>query len=176
MRRRAQFSIRTELTRLSVCVRFRCACACASDVRARASDVCAENFSQSVWLFRQQSRACLRAVLISSPDMWDWKRMHALVVMHRRTLYENVDSAKIKVPFYTTDIDILSVASMHRIVIHWIDISTHIDELLHPYYPSIHPSIHLLASVYLATSDNSTIYVMKWSIILIPVQKKKTLL
>ncbi len=27
--------------------------------------------------------------------------------MHRRTLYENVDSAKIKVTFYTTDIDIL---------------------------------------------------------------------
>ncbi len=26
--------------------------------------------------------------------------MHALVVMHRRTLCENVDSAKIKVPFY----------------------------------------------------------------------------
>ncbi len=41
--------------------------------------------------------------------------MHALVVMHRWTLYENVDSAKIKVPFYTTDIDILCVASMHRI-------------------------------------------------------------
>ncbi len=49
--------------------------------------------------------------------------MHALVVMHRRTLFENVDSAKIKVCFYTTDIDILSVALMHRIVIHCIDIS-----------------------------------------------------
>ncbi len=33
-----------------------------------------------------------------------------------RTLYENVDSVKIKVRFYTTDIDILRVASMHRIV------------------------------------------------------------
>ncbi len=52
--------------------------------------------------------------------------------MHRRTLYENVDSAKIKVPFYTTDIVILRVASMHRIVIHCIDISIHIDESLHP--------------------------------------------
>ncbi len=50
-------------------------------------------------------------------------RMHVLAVMHRRTLYENVDSAKIKVPFYTTDIDILRVTSMHRIVIHCIDIS-----------------------------------------------------
>ncbi len=79
-RRRAQFSIRAELTRLCVCMRFRCA-------------------------FRQKSRAfymlasCLRAVLISSPDTWDWTRMHALVVIHRRTLCENVDSAKIKVPF-----------------------------------------------------------------------------
>ncbi len=59
--------------------------------------------------------------------------MHALVVMHRRTLCENVDSAKIKVPFYATDIDILCMASMHRIVIHRIDISIHIDESLHPY-------------------------------------------
>ncbi len=59
---------------------------------------------------------CLRAVLISGPGMWDLTRMHALAVMHRRTLYENVDSAKIKVLFYTTDIDILRVASMHRIV------------------------------------------------------------
>ncbi len=58
--------------------------------------------------------------------------MHALAVMHRWTLCENVDSAKIKVPFYTTDIDILRVASMHRIVIHCIDISIHNDELLHP--------------------------------------------
>ncbi len=52
-------------------------------------------------------------------------RMQELVVMHRRTLNENVDSAKINVPFYTTDIDILHVASMHRIVIN-------IDESLHP--------------------------------------------
>ncbi len=49
--------------------------------------------------------------------------MHALAVMHRRTLYENVDSAKIKVPFYTTDINILRVVPMPRIAIHCIDIS-----------------------------------------------------
>ncbi len=49
-----------------------------------------------------------------------------------QSVYENVDSAKIKVPFYTPDIDILRVASMHRIVIHCIDISIHIDESLHP--------------------------------------------
>ncbi len=58
--------------------------------------------------------------------------MRALTVMHRRTSCENVDSAKIKVPFYTTDIDILRMASMHRIVIHRIDTLIHIYELLHP--------------------------------------------
>ncbi len=42
---------------------------------------------------------CLRAVFISSPDTWDWTGMHALVVMHKRTLCENVDSAKILI-FY----------------------------------------------------------------------------
>ncbi len=104
-----------------VCVCFRCVCACVLQ--------CAENFSHSARLLLQQSWAfytlalCLRAVLISSPDTWDWRRMHVLKVMHRRTLHENVDSAKIKVPFYTSDIDILRVASMHRIVIHCIDIS-----------------------------------------------------
>ncbi len=41
-----------------------------------------------------------------------------VAVMHRRTLCENVDSAKIKVTFYTINIDILHVASMHRIIIH----------------------------------------------------------
>ncbi len=63
--------------------------------------------------------------------------MHALVVMHRRTLYENVDSAKIKVPFYTTDIDILRVASMHRIVLHCIDIS------INRYTPSVYIYIYI---------------------------------
>ncbi len=96
-----------------LCVRFRC--------------VCGKLLTQRLLL--QQSRAfymltlCLRAVLISSPDTRVWTRMHGLAVMHRRTLYENVDSAKIKVPFYTTDIDILRVASMHHIPIHCIDIS-----------------------------------------------------
>ncbi len=105
-----------ELTWLSVCVRFRCVC-----VRFRCACACFR-------FPRTQSRAsymlalCLRAVLISSPDTWDWTRMHALVVIHRRTLYENVDSAKIKVSFYITDIVNLRVASMHRIVIHCIDI------------------------------------------------------
>ncbi len=74
-----------------------------------------------------------RLVPSGSPYTWDWTRMHALAVMHRRTLCENVDSAKIKVPFYTTDIYILHVISMHRIGIHRIDISIHIDESLHPY-------------------------------------------
>ncbi len=71
---------------------------------------------------------CVRARALQmcawkTSHMWDWTRMHALVVMHRQTLCKNVDSAKIKVPFYTTNINILRVASIHRIVIHRIDIS-----------------------------------------------------
>ncbi len=58
--------------------------------------------------------------------------VYSHAVIHRPTLCENVDSAKIKVTFYTTDIDILRVTSMHRIVIHCIDISIHFDESLHP--------------------------------------------
>ncbi len=38
--------------------------------------------------------------------------MHVLAVRHRWTLYENVDSAKIKVPFYTTDIE------YNKIIVH----------------------------------------------------------
>ncbi len=106
-----------------------CLCACASDVCVCVClcvSVCVcfrcvrENFLHSARLLLQQSWASfvlalyLWAVLISSPDTWDWTRMHVLVVMHRRTLYENVDRAKIKVHFYTTDIDILHVASMNR--------------------------------------------------------------
>ncbi len=110
-----------------VCVHFRCVCARFRCVCVRASDVCVGIFSHSALLLLKQSRVsymlalCLRAVLILSPDTLDWTRIHTSAVMHRRTLYENVDSAKIKVPFYTTDTDILRVASMHRIVIHCID-------------------------------------------------------
>ncbi len=39
-----------------------------------------------------------------------------------------MDSGKIKMPFYTTDIDILRMALMHRIII-----NRYIDESLHPY-------------------------------------------
>ncbi len=46
-----------------------------------------------------------------------------LVVMHRRTLYENVDSAEIKVPFYGYRYLQVCVASMHRIIIHCIRLS-----------------------------------------------------
>ncbi len=119
---------------MCACVCFRCVCASDVCVRVLQMCACAENFSHSARLLLQQSRAsfmlasCLWAVLISSPDSWDWTRMHSLVVMHRRTLYENVESAKIKVPFYTTDIDILCMASPSM---HHIDISIHIDEPLH---------------------------------------------
>ncbi len=109
---------------LCVCVRANqmCGCACASDVCvcACASDacVCVRVIQMCVCVralqmcVRETShtacncsannpkhRLCSPPVLISSPDTWDWKRMHALVVMHRRTLCKNVDRAKIKVPF-----------------------------------------------------------------------------
>ncbi len=54
-----------------------------------------------------------------------------------------MDNAKIKVPFYTTDIDILHVASMHHIVIHHIDISIYIDESLHLYGSLSEASQHM---------------------------------
>ncbi len=60
---------------------------------------------------------CLRGVLIREFE----RKRTLLAVMHRRTLCENVDSAKINVPFYTTDIDILRMALMHHIVRHRID-------------------------------------------------------
>ncbi len=126
-RRGAQFSIRAELSLRG--------CLC-----AHASDVCAENFSHSARLLLQQSRASFmlalffRAVLISSPDTWVWTRTHVLAEMHRRTLCEIVDCAKIKEPFYTKDIDILRVASMHRIIIHCIDIYRSI--LMNRYTPT----------------------------------------
>ncbi len=120
---------------MCVCARASdvCVCVCASDVCARVSDVCAGIVSHSARLLLQQSRASytlasfLRAVLISSPDAWDWTRINALVVMHRRTLHENVDSAKIKVPFYkyrylTRGIDASYRHTLYR----------YIDESLHP--------------------------------------------
>ncbi len=127
-RRRAQFSIRAELTRLSECTRFRCACVHALQTCVRKSyhtaRECATNNPECLKCSPCAFGQCLYRV----PDTWDWTRMHALAVMHRRILCENVDSVKIKVPFYTTDIDMLRVTSMHRIAIHCIDI----DELLHP--------------------------------------------
>ncbi len=119
---------------MCVCARFRCVCVC-------ASDVCAENFSHSARLLLQQSRAsfmltsCLRAVLISSPDTWDWMIMHVLKVMHRRTLYENVDSAKIKVIFI---LQISIFYAWHRCIMSSYIVSIHIDESLHPYSQPVH--------------------------------------
>ncbi len=49
------------------------------------------------------------------PDTWDWTRMHALAVMHRRKLCENVDSAKIKLPFFILQISIFY--AWHRCII-----------------------------------------------------------
>ncbi len=53
--------------------------------------------------------------------------------MHKPAICENVDSGKTKAPIFTTDINILCMVSMHRIVKHHIDASIHFDELLHPY-------------------------------------------
>ncbi len=50
-------------------------------------------------------------------------RMHTLAVMHR--------SAKIKMPIYTTDNNILGMASIHCIIRHLNDVQIHIDGSLH---------------------------------------------
>ncbi len=110
-RRRAQYSRRVDA---AVCVRALQMCACASDVSVCTRFRCASarfRFVRGKLLTSLDSYSnnpegliywpcAFGAVLISSPDTWDWTRMHALVVMHRRTLCENVDSVKIKVPFY----------------------------------------------------------------------------
>ncbi len=57
---------------------------------------------------------------VSSPDTWDWTRTACIAVMHRWTC-GNSDKCQNKVPSYASDIDILHVASMHRIVRHRID-------------------------------------------------------
>ncbi len=58
--------------------------------------------------------------------------MHKLAVMHRRTLCENVDSAKIKVPFFILQISIFY--AWHRCIVWSYIVSIHIDESLHPYF------------------------------------------
>ncbi len=110
-------------------------------VCVRALQMCARETSHSARLLLQQSRAsfmlalCLRAVLILSSDTWDWTRMHALAVMHRWTLCENVDRAKIKGAFlyyryryFTGGID-----ASYRHAAFQYTVSIHIDESLHPY-------------------------------------------
>ncbi len=123
--------------RLSVCVRFSCV-----HRKLHIAVDCSANNPERF----SCSTVCLRAVLISSPDTWDGMRMQwecillnedamrMFAVMHRQTLCANVDSAKIKMPIYTTDIDIMRVSSMHRTVRHRIDVLIHINELLHPYW------------------------------------------
>ncbi len=132
-RRRDQYSRRVDggvcVCALQMCV---CVCVCTSDVCvcvcvcalqmcvcARSSYVCAR-LRGNLLTQRTTVTPTIPSVL-SSPGTWDWTRMHALAVMHRRTLYENVKCVKIKVRFYTTDIDILRVASMNRFIIHCID-------------------------------------------------------
>ncbi len=129
-----------------VCVRFRCVCVCVSFrcvcVRVCELQMCVCACVSGVCVCASDCFANNPERFICSPvpsgssyiESWYVRlmRMHSLAVMHRQTLYENVDSDKIKVPFYMTDIDMLRVASMHRIVTHFIDILIHIDESLHP--------------------------------------------
>ncbi len=80
-----------------------------------------------------------RLVPSGSPYIESWyvrlMRLHVLVVMHRRTLCENVDSAKIKVPFYTTDIDILH---WHRCIVSSYIASIYRSISMNRYTPNIY--------------------------------------
>ncbi len=149
-----------------VCTSDVCVCARASDVCVRALQMCvcalqmcARKTSHTARLLLQQSRAsytlasCLRAVLISSPDTWDWTRMHALAVMHR--LCEDVDSAKIKVPsykyrYFTRGIDASYRHKLYR----------YIDESLHPYYLHTLPSLGSLSEIHYYESSDP--YYKRW--------------
>ncbi len=95
--------------RLSVCACFRC---------VRASDVCAWNFPSIFYA---------RLVHSGSPYIESWYvrlNENSRVGGNAQTdIMWKCGRCQNKVPFYTTDIDILRVASMHRIVIHCIDIS-----------------------------------------------------
>ncbi len=84
--------------------------------------------------------------------------MHALVVMHRRTLYENVDSAKIKVPFI---LQISIFYAWHRIIIHCIDID--------PYRLIVTPLIYIL---YYTILNYTILYTILYSILLYPIFHK----
>ncbi len=133
-----------------VCVRASdvCVCARASDVCVyeRFKCVCVRALQMCVWETSHTARDCSAnnperllcsprafGLLISSLDTWDWTRMHVLAVMHRRTLCENVDRAKIKVPFLYYRYRYFT----HGIVSSYI-VSIHIDESLHPYSPHHH--------------------------------------
>ncbi len=73
---------------LCVCVRFRCVRGKLLTQRSTVTPTIPSIFYA-------------RLVRSGSPYIESWYvRLNKLVVMHRRTLCENVDSAKIKVPFY----------------------------------------------------------------------------
>ncbi len=115
MRRRAQFNIRAEFTRLSVCVRFRC-------VRGKL-------LTQSTTVPPTiPSVLYARLVPSGSPYIESWYvrlNENARIGGNAKTdiIWKCGQCQKIKLPFYMTDIYILRVASMHRIVIYCIDIS-----------------------------------------------------
>ncbi len=107
-------------------------------IRTLSMSVCAHKTPHTT--FYQLSRAsftlalCLEVVLTSSRDTWDWTRMHMLVVMHRRTLRENVYSVKIRWLFI---LQISIFYAWNRYIV-WVETwsmyrSIHIDVTLHPY-------------------------------------------
>ncbi len=126
-RRRAQCSISAELTRLSVCVHFsvwetfHTAHDCYSN--NPESLLCSPHaFGQSLyqsWHLRLNENACVGCNAYTD-------------IMWKCGQCQNKGAFLYYRYWHTTDIDILHVASMYRIVIHCIDISIHIDELLHP--------------------------------------------
>ncbi len=93
-----ELRIRAELTRLSVCVHFICVYMLQMCVR-KTSHTALDCSTNNPEILKCSPCAFRQSLYLVLPDTWDWTRMHALVVMHRRTLYENVDSAKIKL-FY----------------------------------------------------------------------------
>ncbi len=133
------FLVRKKGTKTAVLSRVAKGVAKFRSVAPHASDVCAENFSHSARL--------LYACLVPSGnrvlnDTWVWTRVHALAIMHRRTLCENVDSAKLKVPFYTIDTDIYAwhrrIVSSYIVSIYWSISMNRYTRIVNKYSLNVH--------------------------------------
>ncbi len=112
--------VRARASDVCVCARFRCVCVC---VCARVLQY-AENFSHSARLLLNNPErfiCCPRAFVQSLYRVLT--REIERECRRWRLCFDGNYMKMWKVSFYTPDIDILRVASMHRIVIHCIDIS-----------------------------------------------------